>query len=1241
MYLVHIHVTNRYLFYKFVRSSIPSIDIGEEEEEEDLDVFATQDDLDRDIDGKDSFPDEPLQGFPDETSLPLKRGAGLIRQATLDSQEGLIQSQTVKHKDDDIVPANFRVTSQRPPLFLPPINRNPAFNASNPNPPPFVLRTQSPSPEGSVKGGSLFRVRSASDPGKRRRTRTGVLGSESQLARRGFVRQGNKIRYSTGHHRQPERLLEYSQNYNVSLRKREDDSLNNSLTNFDGSLSNVNSISQNDRLESFKGSLIQKDDNDGFRGSLVNIESQPESFRGSLIKKERSEREFAAASGPNRLLIREPSELNSRDFYPRDYVSIGDQLYNVLMAGYVLGPPRSDIYDDHSSRSKLISEIPATPPERPSWGFRKPGEEEYEYEEVKSKRRYDDTHNNGESDDDNDGSPRRGRGLLKAVPNSKDFRVTSRQSSISQKARERSRAREGVEDFRATRVTLHKNGDAWFGSMEFRFILGKEIKNLDDFFARANDKMNFVNGISYMFDTQGSRITSIEQIENLGSYVMSSGKKFVPGNYGKTGMDFEVDGGVARKKKANKRLGAVRPANNKPASPESGRTIKIISAQNQKLSEKVLLNLKTNQSFEDVIKDLGQVLKIRRADRLYSRMGKEIKSFSQLKMEHLNETTFFISSGHARISGYISDTSSENDDVGNESDGGSSSYISLSKPELSIKSESIGRALPRAQLLAKDDLDAAHPEAIKIKVGRETKVVYPPTVNGDHGKNREPTEQMELDWVYGYKGQSEKRNLWFVNDEEILYYVGSIAVIYNRITESQKHYTEHTESIQCMDMHPSMEYVASGQTKGNSTESWAHIRIWHIISLETKVTLGIGECTRGINAVAFSTLDKGNLIMCVDQGKDNEMSIWDWKKNELVGRSATDNELTNGCAFHPFDKNLTITYGKDHLVFWNRKKDGFFERSDIVKDNRHFNCHEFLESGDLVLGDTDGMIANYSVNDEGEYYLKTEFDAHKKGGVSCLLLYNGHTLMSGGDRDGMVVSWDAARDFEKLGEAPLPSDAGCARTIIPQKSSKNSPDQSVYVGTTENKIVEGSIYRTFKILVWGHVGAIQGLASHPDDLAFVTAGADKTIVKWRKQKVAWIMGINGVGLTASFHPSGIVAAVGTDDGHLVVLDGETGSHEVTIRACNVPLTSVSYSPDGDTLALAAESGSVYLYDVLEDGRSYKKRAKMAGKGDTLRHLDWSRDSTHIQTINTTHDLSYWNVRTAKVTKLIQDSQKKM
>jgi hypothetical protein len=65
-------------------------------------------------------------------------------------------------------------------------------------------------------------------------------------------------------------------------------------------------------------------------------------------------------------------------------------------------------------------------------------------------------------------------------------------------------------------------------------------------------------------------------------------------------------------------------------------------------------------------------------------------------------------------------------------------------------------------------------------------------------------------------------------------------------------------------------------------------------------------------------------------------------KNGKAARDGTDvvpfqtlQEDLTGAAFHPLDDNLLITHGKGHLTFWTRRKDGFFERTDIIKPVSH------------------------------------------------------------------------------------------------------------------------------------------------------------------------------------------------------------------------------------------------------------------------------------------------------------------
>lgn len=63
---------------------------------------------------------------------------------------------------------------------------------------------------------------------------------------------------------------------------------------------------------------------------------------------------------------------------------------------------------------------------------------------------------------------------------------------------------------------------------------------------------------------------------------------------------------------------------------------------------RVLLNLRTTQPFEEVLEDLGQVLKMNGAKRMYTVSGQEVRSFSQLRNEFADVDTFYLGSGHYR-----------------------------------------------------------------------------------------------------------------------------------------------------------------------------------------------------------------------------------------------------------------------------------------------------------------------------------------------------------------------------------------------------------------------------------------------------------------------------------------------------------------------------------------------------------------------------------------------------------------
>ena len=100
----------------------------------------------------------------------------------------------------------------------------------------------------------------------------------------------------------------------------------------------------------------------------------------------------------------------------------------------------------------------------------------------------------------------------------------------------------------------------------------------------------------------------------------------------------------------------------------------------------------------------------------------------------------------------------------------------------------------------------------------ERKVFYPPS-EGYRKIIARPKNQLVLDWVYGCRGTDVAKNLWILKSGELVYFVSTTVVIYNRVKETQRHYRGHTEEITCLDINPSKNLGLSGQRNGKTHDS--------------------------------------------------------------------------------------------------------------------------------------------------------------------------------------------------------------------------------------------------------------------------------------------------------------------------------------------------------------------------------------------------------------------------------------
>uniref|UniRef100_A0A8L2RA46 EMAP like 2 n=1 Tax=Rattus norvegicus TaxID=10116 RepID=A0A8L2RA46_RAT len=420
-----------------------------------------------------------------------------------------------------------------------------------------------------------------------------------------------------------------------------------------------------------------------------------------------------------------------------------------------------------------------------------------------------------------------------------------------------------------------------------------------------------------------------------------------------------------------------------------------------------------------------------------------------------------------------------------------------------------------------------------------------------------PSSRLKLDWVYGYRGRDCRANLYLLPTGEVVYFVASVAVLYSVEEQRQRHYLGHNDDIKCLAVHPDMVTIATGQVAGTTKEGKPlppHVRVWDSVSLSTLHVLGLGVFDRAVCCVAFSKSNGGNLLCAVDESNDHVLSVWDWAKESKVVDSKCSNEAVLVATFHPTDPNLLITCGKSHIYFWSleggnlSKRQGLFEKHEKPK---YVLCVTFLEGGDVVTGDSGGNL--YVWGKGGNRITQEVLGAHD-GGVFALCALRDGTLVSGGGRDRRVVLWGS--DYSKVQEVEVPEDFGPVRTVAEGRGD------TLYVGTTRNSILLGSVHTGFSLLVQGHVEELWGLATHPSRAQFVSCGQDKLVHLWSSEthQPVWSRSIEDPARSAGFHPSGSVLAVGTVTGRWLLLDTDTRDLVAIHTDGNEQISVVSFSP---------------------------------------------------------------------------------
>ncbi|XP_048581146.1 echinoderm microtubule-associated protein-like 4 isoform X2 [Nematostella vectensis] len=762
------------------------------------------------------------------------------------------------------------------------------------------------------------------------------------------------------------------------------------------------------------------------------------------------------------------------------------------------------------------------------------------------------------------------------------------------------------------KVFFYRNGDKHFKGSTL-IVTKQKYGSFESLEEDLSARIPLPYGVRYVFDMEGHLVTDINQLEDGGVYVCSSGDRLIQNiNYGEEKLRQEqtIDTKPTMPSDHSSSSESPMSKSNETTKP---RVITIYNSKEKTSKCKILLNSKTTKSYEDILKDISEMMKLKSHTRikdLFTKDGTKVGGMSELF--HGPQTYFAVVAPETVPKRNLSNPSLQ-----------SSEGLSPSQ----------SRKIQRSRKKQRRD-QQGNQQSITVRVKGKKLTYYSPTNNDrltvdedDDEAFSPPDAKPQLDWVYGYQGT--QHNLHVLPSGEILYFISRIVVIYNKKSNIQRHYTGHADDIKCMAVHPNQWYIATGQASGLSLDQneMSHIRLWDAETLITLVVLPLDDYSLSVETLAFSVEDNGKQLVCIDSNDDSfRLNLWEWEDRSLLTQSKELSAPVLDIAFDPDDSKTIVSCGKEHIYFWRwhngklERKNGYFE----YPVPQYLTCMDFAPNGDICTGDSSGTVTVW-----GKVSKKIKFvvrNAHEKS-ILCLRVLPNGTLLTAGGVDGRVCAWDSNKYFTTpLHEAQLTDDMTGINALEPLLV-EDSDDVTLLVGTTANKILEGSFTSDFIPLVKGHSDEVPALAVHPSKDLFISASMDKFAYLWsaKDHKTAWSTDVGFSIKCAAFYNTGSVVALGSTKGRWIVLDGQTGMHVCSFQDGTEPLTDIEYSPEGEHVAIASKDGNIYVHSVYDDGMTYRRVGCCSNHTAPVMFLDWSVDGCFIQSISTEYEHITWEI----------------
>lgn len=493
----------------------------------------------------------------------------------------------------------------------------------------------------------------------------------------------------------------------------------------------------------------------------------------------------------------------------------------------------------------------------------------------------------------------------------------------------------------------------------------------------------------------------------------------------------------------------------------------------------------------------------------------------------------------------------------------------------------------------------------------------PSKYEGQSFTHEAPVENLDLEYIFGFRGRDTRNAAHFLNANEIVYCVAATGVVYDRAANRQRFYRGHQDDIISIAVNPAKTVVATGQIGKDKGPQGAPptVQLW-----DPRTMQKIGELrghVNGIGVIAFSP--DGRYILSVGQDDNYTLCVHDAATCQLINKQTTGTNKILGAKFDPRNPTQFVIVGVKVIKFGSIEGTNVVLNKGILGDigeYQTFPTCDYLADGRAVVGTATGQV--YVFNGRNLQKVRpagTEPVNAMLALPDCLLAASGKSLVT--FKNDTILSQGGKT------EAPLVE--GAIRSL-----ALNGTE--LLYGTGKNELASARLdaaslqLSSPTMVMSGHFDETWGMAVHPTQPNIVVSCCDDgTIRMWDfvAQRAVDKIPVPQAGKSrvVDISPDGRFMVIGTENGKVYVMEGAGTPRPIANRTRQI--SEIKFSPDGRKLIVGNHESEVDVFSVPD----FQKIGCLRGNSASITHADWSKDSAFVRTTAASGELLFWDLNT--------------